>query len=63
LCNLLTKICDAINADKNHLPNCLYAKIYKDEKIKIPFVKIMYNNSYGKNKDIVPTMDIIVNNY
>lgn len=31
--------------------------------IKVPFVKVIYNNHFGQNKDIVPSMDIIINNY
>jgi DNA polymerase sigma len=63
VCATLIKICDAINADKAHIPNCIYAKAFKEDKIKVPFVKVVYNSDFGKNKNVVPSMDIIINNY
>lgn len=31
--------------------------------IKVPFVKVVFKNDYGHNKDIVPSMDIVINNH
>ena len=59
----LVKICEAVYADRINIPNCISARVYKEDKIKIPFVKVIYNNSFGKNKDVVPSIDIIINNY
>lgn len=41
----------------------MMAKTFTDERIKIPFVKVTYNSSYGRDKEVVPSMDIIINNY
>jgi len=60
---VLEKINDSINADKQHIPFCLYSKTYKFPGMKTPLVKVIYNNGRGRNLDIVPSMDIIINNY
>jgi hypothetical protein len=60
--DLLFKIEEVMQRDRTMITNFSGCKVYSAPVIKIPFIKVFYKSYKINKKDLVPSIDIIINN-